>query len=133
VTKRAVWLERTFFQHIVGGIKLAAEMKIHPLDLKGSFAGAIGLPQFLPGHHYNFGVDGNRDGAVDLFVPADAILSVGKYLNNHGWQSKRPPIKQQRAVIAEYNRSIPYIDTVLAMASQLERSLPPAPSAKKGN
>ena len=57
----------------------------------GSFAGAIGIPQFLPGSIRAYGVDFDGDGRVDLVTsPDDAIGSVARFLQAHGWQPGRP-------------------------------------------
>jgi len=57
----------------------------------GSFAGAIGIPQFLPGSIRAYGVDFDGDGRVDLVnSPDDAIGSVARFLLAHGWQKGRP-------------------------------------------
>lgn len=61
------------------------------LNQTGSYAGAIGLPQFMPGSVLRFGVDGNQDGKIDLRnTPEDAIASVGNFLKNHGWVEDEP-------------------------------------------
>lgn len=60
-----------------------------PLDLRGSYAGAIGLPQFMPGSIARYAVDFDGDGRIDLSDPdhaADAIGSVANYLAAFGWQ-----------------------------------------------
>jgi membrane-bound lytic murein transglycosylase B len=60
-----------------------------PLDLRGSYAGAIGLPQFMPGSIARYAVDFDGDGRIDLSDPdhaADAIGSVASYLAAFGWQ-----------------------------------------------
>ena len=60
---------------------------IDPLDVKGSFAGAIGLPQFMPGSINSFAVDFDGNGHIDLLrSPADVVGSVAHYLARHGWQ-----------------------------------------------
>lgn len=52
----------------------------------GSYAGAIGMPQFMPGSIMRYAIDGDRDGHIDLAnSPRDAILSVGNFLMEHGW------------------------------------------------
>jgi len=62
-----------------------------PLAVKGSYAGAIGLPQFMPGSLRKFAVDGDGDGRIDLLgSPADAILSVANFLVEHGWRREQP-------------------------------------------
>jgi membrane-bound lytic murein transglycosylase B len=58
---------------------------------RGSFAGALGYPQFLPSSIRHFAVDFDGDGRVDLErSPADAIGSIARYLQAHGWQAGAP-------------------------------------------
>lgn len=62
-----------------------------PAAPRGSFAGAFGLPQFMPSNITRHGVDFDGDGRVDLLAsPADAIGSVAAYLAAHGWQRGMP-------------------------------------------
>ncbi|MES2151069.1 MAG: lytic murein transglycosylase B [Pseudomonadota bacterium] len=66
---------------------LARRNHIDPLSLIGSFAGAVGLPQFMPGSVLEYGVDFDGDGQIDLRNSAvDAIGSVANFLAQHGWQ-----------------------------------------------
>ncbi|AKD25901.1 Membrane-bound lytic murein transglycosylase B [Polynucleobacter duraquae] len=73
------------------------------LSQNSSYAGAIGLPQFMPGSIRNFAVDGDGDGRIDLKQsPKDAIASVANFMRKHGWQPGMPiyfPI--QEAAISE--------------------------------
>ncbi len=70
---------------------LAREQNSDPLAMKGSFAGAVGLPQFMPGSIRRYAVDFDGDGRVDLSTSAiDAIGSVAAYLAAHGWQRDVP-------------------------------------------
>lgn len=75
----------------------ARESGIEPLLLSGSFAGAIGWPQFMPGSIRKFAVDFDGDGRIDLRnSPVDAIGSVASFLSQHGWQRDNPlvfPVK----------------------------------------
>jgi membrane-bound lytic murein transglycosylase B len=65
----------------------AREMTLDPFSLLGSYAGAIGLPQFMPGSIRQFAVDFDQDGKIDLRRSrADAIGSIAHYLQQHGWQ-----------------------------------------------
>jgi len=58
---------------------------------KGSFAGAVGLPQFMPGSILRFARDGDGDGRIDLYASvADAVASVANFLREHGWQQDLP-------------------------------------------
>ena len=66
---------------------LARENDFDPLVLKGSYAGAIGIPQFMPGSQRRYAVDFDGDGKVDLTRSAtDAIGSVASFLAQHGWE-----------------------------------------------
>ncbi len=70
---------------------LARENQLDPLAVKGSFAGAIGIPQFMPGSQRRFGIDFDGDGRVDLMGSVeDAIGSVARFLEQHGWQPGQP-------------------------------------------
>jgi membrane-bound lytic murein transglycosylase B len=65
---------------------LAQRANVDPFSLLGSFAGAVGLPQFMPGSILTWGVDFDGDGRVDLRnSSADAIGSVANFLVEHGW------------------------------------------------
>jgi membrane-bound lytic murein transglycosylase B len=62
-----------------------------PLKLKGSFAGAMGIPQFMPSSYRNYAVDFDGDGRRDLLhSTSDAIGSVANFLQAHGWVPGEP-------------------------------------------
>ena len=70
---------------------LTREEHITPLEPRGSYAGAIGLPQFMPSSIRAYALDYDLDGKVDLVTNADdAIGSVAHYLARHGWQRGQP-------------------------------------------
>ena len=70
---------------------MARENGTPPLDFKGSYAGAIGIPQFMPSSERRFAVDFDGDDRIDLHDSAsDAIGSVARFLHMHGWQPKAP-------------------------------------------
>jgi membrane-bound lytic murein transglycosylase B len=70
---------------------LARELHVPPAALKGSFAGALGEPQFMPGSYRNFAVDFDNDGRVDLWNDgADIVASVANFLARHDWQRDQP-------------------------------------------
>jgi len=61
------------------------------LNQNSSYAGAIGLPQFMPSSIRSFAIDGDGDGRIDLKQsPKDAIASVGNFMKKHGWQPGMP-------------------------------------------
>jgi membrane-bound lytic murein transglycosylase B len=67
---------------------LTREQEIDPLSLNGSYAGAMGIPQFIPSSYRNFAVDFDQDGRTDLWTnTADAIGSIANYFKIHGWKS----------------------------------------------
>jgi len=76
---------------------LAREQGISPLAPKGSYAGAMGLPQFMPGSIRAYALDYDADGRVDLAADtADAIGSVAHFLARHGWQAGQPVMTPAR-------------------------------------
>jgi membrane-bound lytic murein transglycosylase B len=89
-----------------------------PTRIPGSYAGAMGICQFMPSNAMTLAVDGNGDGRVDLFDHADAIASVGNYLRHHGWHTTISDDKAYK-VILRYNYSKPYANTVLKIAERL--------------
>jgi len=67
---------------------LARENNMDALSIKGSFAGAIGIPQFMPGSQRRYAVDFDGDQRIDLSSSVDdAIGSVARFLEQHGWQA----------------------------------------------
>ncbi|MBL8271075.1 lytic murein transglycosylase B [Steroidobacter sp.] len=65
---------------------LSRELSIDPLKIKGSYAGAMGLPQFMPSSYRKYAVDFDQDGSIDLVgSSSDAIGSIGSYLKAFGW------------------------------------------------
>jgi membrane-bound lytic murein transglycosylase B len=65
--------------------------RLDPQQVRGSFAGAIGWPQFMPGSINRWGLDFDDDGRVDLLGnPVDAIGSIAYYLADHGWERGLP-------------------------------------------
>ncbi len=81
-----------FFRDELGQfLRLAQTEQVAPTAVKGSFAGAIGLGQFMPGSINRFAVDFDGDGHIDMASnPADVIGSVAHYLAAHGWQRGMP-------------------------------------------
>ena len=73
---------------------LARERGYDPFSLLGSFAGAVGMPQFMPSNILKYGVDFDNDGRVDLRGSSvDAIGSVANFLVQHGWNAEhRGPV-----------------------------------------
>jgi membrane-bound lytic murein transglycosylase B len=90
------------------------------IDLKGSWAGAFGIPQFLPSSYLKWAADGNGDGKIDIFDEEDAIFSIANFLKNNGWGDS--PDEQRKAVF-NYNNSYDYVDAVFILASKLKKKI----------
>ena len=84
---------------------LARETRHDPLSYTGSYAGALGLPQFLPSSVRRYAVDADHNGHIDLAAsPADAIASVANFLSMHGWQRDAPVAVAARVEGETYTR-----------------------------
>ncbi len=80
-----------FRQELVEYLLLTREQRIDPLSLKGSYAGAMGIPQFMPSSYRKYAVDFSGNGKRDLWTNnADAIGSVANYFKGYGWQTGNP-------------------------------------------
>jgi membrane-bound lytic murein transglycosylase B len=85
---------------------LAREQHHDPLDLKGSYAGAMGYGQFMPSSYRHFAVDYNGDHFADIWTsPDDVIASVANYFRENGWQSGQPVVSRCRTH-AKYDESV---------------------------
>jgi membrane-bound lytic murein transglycosylase B len=81
-----------FRQELKELLLLARETGIDPLVIKGSYAGAVGLPQFMPSSYRRYAVDYDGDGSIDLLgSPADAIGSIASYMKSFGWMPGETP------------------------------------------
>lgn len=115
VVKRAERRSRWAYKELVSLMRSTQITGIDPLEMKGSWAGAFGIPQFLPSSFLAYAADGNGDGVLDLNDLYDAVASVANYLKNLGWKAGMDD-RQKRAVIWKYNHSELYVDAVLASA-----------------
>ena len=89
--KRSVF----FTKQLEHFLLLAREQRKSPLDLKGSYAGAMGYGQFIPSSYRAYAVDFDEDSVADIWQNSvDAIGSVANYFAQHGWQ------KDGRVVLA---------------------------------
>ena len=73
---------------------LARDHDFDPLEVKGSYAGAMGAPQFMPSTYRRFGIDATVDGRVDLWSDwPDVFDSIGYYLRENGWIAGGPVLR----------------------------------------
>jgi membrane-bound lytic murein transglycosylase B len=78
---------------------MTREQKFQPLELKGSYAGAMGMGQFIPSSFRAYAVDFDADGRADIWSSrSDAIGSVANYFNKHGWTDGADVVVSARAV-----------------------------------
>ncbi len=89
---------------------------IDPLTPKGSWAGALGFPQFMPAS-LRWAEDGDGDGKIDLFTFPDSIASIANYLEKHGYA------KSAEKAVWDYNHEDAYVKGVLAFGKALEAEL----------
>ena len=117
-------------------ILLAGEEHLNPAALKGSYAGAMGMGQFIPGSYRRFAVDFDNDGDRDLFTSAeDAIGSVANYFQKHGWRPGEWVISPARVVgdkaaALEANDRMPRYSPAELTAAGIFSSDPKAPDEK---
>ena len=80
-----------FRDNLADLIELDLTGKVNARTLKGSYAGAVGIPQFIPSSIKRFAVSADGQTKIDLNMnPADAIMSIANYLVEHGWQRGLP-------------------------------------------
>ena len=85
--RRAKFFKNELEQYLL----FTGEQHLNPLDLQGSYEGAMGLPQFMPSSCRTYGVDFSGGHHMDLVNnSADAIASIGNYFKTHGWQTGMP-------------------------------------------
>ncbi|MFI8482452.1 lytic murein transglycosylase B [Pseudomonas sp. NPDC078700] len=76
-------------------LMLSREEQVDPITLKGSYAGAMGLPQFMPSSFRAYAVDFDGDGHINIWSnPDDAIGSVASYFKRHGWLPREPVVSR---------------------------------------
>ena len=79
-----------FKKELMKFLHLSKTQKFNPKNVRGSYAGAIGLIQFMPSNYEHYGVDFNKDGRITLQRADDAIASVANYFKKNGWRKGEP-------------------------------------------
>jgi membrane-bound lytic murein transglycosylase B len=94
--------------------------KIDPLEVYGSYAGALGMAQFIPSSYLSYAL--HQESFEDWLLSKEAaIFSIGNYLKSNGWR-KGLPIEKKKRVLWYYNRSKPYGETILQIAKKINQS-----------
>lgn len=115
--KKSKWA----YNELKAFLKYTNREGLDPVDIKGSYAGAMGIAQFMPSNILAFAKDGNNDGSINLLHHGDAIVSIASFLNHYGWY---PAIGKNKAykVLLNYNYSKPYANTLLKISKRLKGS-----------
>lgn len=103
---------------------------IDPGKPVGSFAGAMGLGQFMPSSFLQWAVDFNADGRRDLWNAEDAIGSVANYFAQHGWQSGQPVVSAIRGNLAAVSTLEPGIDKQYQLTTLKQLGIAPEDECK---
>lgn len=123
--RRSAWAQ----DELVHLLRLARQNNLDPIDMRGSWAGAFGLAQFIPSSYVRFGIDGDGDGVVDLFAFEDAASSIANYLKAHGWDGRQG--EKNRAAVWSYNHCDSYVQAVFTYAAALKQPPPAKRTAAK--
>ena len=87
-----------FSSELMHYIQLTSEEDLPAAEITGSYAGAMGMGQFMPSSYREYAVDFDSDGKRDLWrSTADVVGSVANYLHRHGWQPGKPVTHRARA------------------------------------
>ncbi len=101
---------------------LTREQSLDPHSLKGSYAGAMGIPQFISSSYRAYAVDFDEDGLTDIWQnPTDAIGSVANYFKQHGWREGNDIISPARVPDSDFSALLTTgLKPVLTMADLSE-------------
>lgn len=110
-----------FFQNeLASFLAICHKNKTDPTTVRGSFAGALGICQFMPSNIEKLGIDMDGDGKVDLTAStADAVASAANYLKSVGWDNRLPvtwPCRVSEAAARELDTGEARLTTTLQNA-----------------
>jgi len=113
-TRKAAWA----YKELKAFLQYAQNENFDPVVIQGSYAGALGIAQFMPTTLLAYARDGDQEGVIDLFTHADAMASIANFLKRFGW---KPGIDTEKAkeIIHRYNHSDYYVNTILRIAELL--------------
>jgi membrane-bound lytic murein transglycosylase B len=117
---------------------LTREQNVDPLSLTGSYAGAMGMPQFISSSYRHYAVDFDGDGKIDIWNnPADAIGSVANYFRLHGWTLGQKVVVSGSVTGKKYTETLtdelkPGInaDTLYTYGIEIDEEIPPGANVK---
>jgi membrane-bound lytic murein transglycosylase B len=98
-------------------LQIVREEKIDPLEVRGSYAGALGMAQFIPSTYLAYAHTKKKLESW-LLSKEDAVFSIANYLKSHGWKGKLT-LQKKKQTLWYYNRSEPYVETILQIAERI--------------
>lgn len=98
--------EKFFKKELAQYFILARQNHLDMSAIKGSYAGALGIPQFMPSSYRRFGVSFAKRGSVNLFHHNDAIASVANYFHKNGWRANQRIARQLKSKHSYVNKKI---------------------------
>jgi membrane-bound lytic murein transglycosylase B len=112
-----------FSSELMHYIQLTSEEGLPAAEVTGSYAGAMGMGQFMPSSYREYAVDFDDDGKRDLWRSTpDVVGSVANYLHRHGWQPGKPVIRRARASEgAAFNKIVRNLKPTLTVAEWQEQ------------
>jgi membrane-bound lytic murein transglycosylase B len=110
-----------FRPHLIGALRLIDQGSIDAGSI-GAKHGELGHTQFLPGNAFEYGIDGNGDGQIDLNNAVDALASTANYLRAKGWQAGVGYSEGQPnfAVLNEWNAATVYQQAIALIAAKID-------------
>ena len=94
-----------FRKELENFLVLVREQNLNASELTGSYAGAMGIPQFMPSSYRAYAVDYTGDLQANIWkADEDAIASVANYLREHGWQYGKPVVSRARVTGIKYEQ-----------------------------
>jgi membrane-bound lytic murein transglycosylase B len=113
VKRKANWA----YDELKSFLEIVRKERLDALEVRGSHAGALGMAQFLPSSYLAY-ASNPRSFERWLLGKEEAILSVANYLKANGWRRKLS-LEGKKKVIWSYNRSRPYVETILEVAQRI--------------
>lgn len=112
--KRAQWA----YEELKCFLRIARQETTDPLEIRGSYAGALGMAQFVPSSYLTFAF---RQKNLEYWIRSkeEAVFSIANYLKSHGWKRSLSRERKKR-VLWFYNHSNPYVETVLEIAGRIK-------------
>ena len=123
--RRAQWA----YQELKYFLQIIRNERMDPLEVRGSYAGALGMPQFLPSSYKTYSLN-SKSFEEWLTSKEGAIISIANYLKSNGWK-KDLPVEKKRQVIWSYNHSEPYVETILQIAQRIKPEASGSPRLKR--